>query len=127
MDDAADDVLRFQGAVGHGKQTDAAIPEIQDLYHKFVNEEYMEFIDADPTDAAHKLQEAMDLIWVTIGYCNSRGWDVSGAWNCLRESNMSKLQVDSVTGELKRRADGKILKPEGWKKPDFSPFVNGVK
>jgi len=71
------------------------------------------------------LQEAMDLIWVTLGYCNSRGWDVTGAWDELFRSNMSKLQVDGVTGKLKRRDDGKILKPENWQKPNFTPFVNG--
>jgi len=125
MDDAAEDVREFQERVGH---VDGALefstPEIQDLYHTFVEEEYKEFMDATDSDA-HKLQEAMDLIWVTLGYCNSRGWDVTGAWDELFRSNMSKLQVDGVTGKLKRRDDGKILKPENWQKPNFEPFVNG--
>lgn len=125
MDEAAEDVMEFQTEVGHvdGTGVQLTTEEIQSLYHKFVEEEYKEFVDANSTDAAHKLQEAMDLIWVTIGYCNSRGWNVPGAWHELYRSNMSKLQVDEVTGVLKRRADGKILKPEGWQKPDFSPFI----
>jgi predicted HAD superfamily Cof-like phosphohydrolase len=125
MDDAAEDVREFQERVGHvdGAGVELTTPEIQALYHTFVEEEYKEFMEA--TDAAHKLQEAMDLIWVTLGYCNSRGWDVTGAWDELFRSNMSKLQVDGVTGKLKRRDDGKILKPENWQKPNFTPFVNG--
>lgn len=126
MNVAAEDVMEFQAEVGHvdGEGVALTTPEIHALYHGFVVEEYKEFMEA--TDDAHKLQEAMDLIWVTIGYCNSRGWDVPGAWEELYRSNMSKLQVDEVTGQLKRRDDGKILKPENWQKPNFSPFVNGV-
>jgi predicted HAD superfamily Cof-like phosphohydrolase len=109
-----DDVRGFANATGNADPV---------LYARLVDEEYDEFVDA-VTDE-HKLQEAMDLVWVTLGYCIVRGWDVPGAWDELTRANMKKIQVDPVTGELKRRADGKIMKPEGWKKPDFSPYVNG--
>jgi len=109
-----EDVFRF------AKKAGAQFPE---LYAKLVDEEYTEFVDA--TDEAHKLQEAMDLIWVLLGYCITRGWDVPGAWDTLAAANMAKLQFDK-NGELKRRADGKIQKPDGWQKPDFTPFVNGA-
>lgn len=107
------DVKKFAGLVG------AQNPE---LYAKLVDEEYKEFLDAP--DDANKLQEAVDLIWVTLGYCITRGWDVPGAWEELARANMDKIQLDE-NGQLKRRADGKILKPENWQKPDFTPFVNG--
>jgi len=32
-------------------------------------------------------------------------------------------KVDPVTGKVKRREDGKILKPEGWTPPDLSKFT----
>ena len=96
-------------------------PKTVGIYENLVDEEYAEFVDA--LEDHHKLNEAMDLIWVTLGYCIARGWDVEGAWNTLTTANMAKLQVDLVTGHLKRRADGKIQKPEGWQKPDFTPFV----
>lgn len=129
MREGAEDVLKFQAAVGHVLPNEVTGDEstvaVQDLYHKFVSEEYREFIEANPADAPHKLQEAMDLIWVILGYCNTRGWDTAGAWSELFRSNMSKLQVDPTTGQLARRSDGKILKPENWRKPDFTPFVGG--
>jgi len=37
-------------------------------------------------------------------------------WNLVQSANMAK--VDSVTGKVKRREDGKILKPDGWIAPD---------
>jgi predicted HAD superfamily Cof-like phosphohydrolase len=96
-------------------------PEVIRLYKDLVDEEYKEFIEA-PSDA-NKLQESMDLIWVVLGYCLARGWNVESAWKELTRANMSKLQVDPATGQLRRRADGKILKPEGWRGPDMTPFV----
>lgn len=119
-----DDVFEFIEAVGPldgytGRPND---DRLVDIYSNLVDEEYQEFISA-PNDA-NKLNEAMDLCWVVLGYCIARGWDTEGAWKELTRSNMSKLQVDPATGKLKRRADGKILKPEGWKGPDFTPFIN---
>jgi len=98
-------------------------PKTVGIYQDLVDEEYEEFVDA-VTDE-EKLDGAMDLIWVVLGYCIARGWNVEGAWEEVRRTNMAKLQVDPATGVLKRRADGKILKPEGWTGPNLTPFVNG--
>jgi len=119
-----DDVFGFIEVVGQvdehtGRVTDSNTIEI---YSNLVDEEYKEFIEA-PFDA-DKLNEAMDLVWVTIGYCIAREWDVEGAWKELTKANMAKLQVDPATGYLKRRDDGKILKPAGWVKPDMTTFLN---
>lgn len=121
----SDDVFDFIESIGQvdgftGRTNGS--DEIVKIYSNLVDEEYKEFITA-PTDE-NKLNEAMDIIWVALGYCIARGWDVEGAWKELTRSNMSKLQVDAVTGQLRRRADGKLLKPEGWKGPDFRPFLN---
>jgi predicted HAD superfamily Cof-like phosphohydrolase len=51
----------------------------------------------------------------------SRGWDCENIWDEGAKSNLSK--IDPVTGRVKRREDGKILNPEGWKPPDFTKFA----
>lgn len=122
-----DDVFEFIAAVGQvdghtGRVTEENTTRI---YSDLVDEEYEEFVAA-VTDE-EKLDGAMDLIWVVLGYCIARGWDIPGAWEEVRRTNMAKLQVDPVTGRLKRRSDGKILKPEGWTGPNLTPFVNGDK
>lgn len=48
-------------------------------------------------------------------------YDIIGAWNEVVTNNMSK--VCKETGKVIKRDDGKILKPEGWKPPDFSKYV----
>ena len=61
------------------------------------------------------------MIWVIIGYMLSKGYDVEGAWDEGARSNLAK--IDTVTGKVIKREDGKVLKPDGWKKPDFSKFT----
>ena len=121
-----DDVFEFIAEIGQVDGYTGRVEGTHDvvgIYKNLIDEEYKEFVEA-PNDA-NKLNEAMDLVWVVLGYCITRGWDTQGAWDELTRANMSKLQADPVTGVLKRRADGKILKPDNWKPGDFTPFVNG--
>lgn len=93
-----------------------------ELYAKLINEEFNEFLDGYANDDEVEMLDAcMDSIWVILAFCHMKGYNVQGAWDEVLKTNMSK--VDPVTGKVKRRSDGKILKPEGWKEPDLSKFV----
>ena len=92
------------------------------LYQKLIREEFDEFVrDYYAGDDVGQLDGCMDLIWVTLGYCYMKGFDVSGAWAEVARSNLSK--IDPVTGKVIKRNDGKVLKPEGWTPPELKPFV----
>ena len=92
------------------------------LYHRLINEEYDEFITArNQNNNVETLDACFDMMWVIIGYMLSKGYDVEGAWDEGAKSNLAK--IDEVTGKVIKRADGKVLKPEGWKKPDFSKYI----
>jgi predicted HAD superfamily Cof-like phosphohydrolase len=93
-----------------------------DLYMKLIQEEYTELMDAEAvSDDAEICDACFDLMWVLVGYMKSRGWDCEEIWDEGAQSNLSK--IDPVTLRVKRREDGKILKPEGWKPPNFAKFV----
>ena len=51
--------------------------------------------------------------------------DPQKAWNEVIATNIAK--IDSKTGKVKKRADGKILKPEGWQPPNLSKFTTHLK
>jgi len=92
------------------------------LYKKLIDEEYHEFLEAFYTDdTVEEIDACFDMMWVIIGYMKSRGWDCENIWDEGAKSNLSK--IDPTTGLVRRREDGKILKPEGWKPPDFTKFV----
>ena len=111
------DVLTFLNACDQ-KPSDDNI----DLYYELISEEYDEFLEAViQKNDVEQLDACMDMIWVILGYCHMKGYDIPGAWSEVTRTNLSK--IDATTGKVRRREDGKILKPEGWKEPDFSKYI----
>lgn len=93
-----------------------------ELYMRLIEEEYDELGEANyEDDPVEELDACCDLIWVTIGYALSRGWDITGAFNEVARSNMSK--IDAATGKVLKRADGKVLKPDTFSPPDLQQFI----
>jgi hypothetical protein len=62
----------------------------------------------------------LDIIVVCVGAGHSAGFPMEAGWAEVVRSNMAK--VDSETGTVRRREDGKILKGPGYFKPDLSKF-----
>lgn len=117
------DVNVFLNAVG---QTVPGTPttetDLARLYKKLIVEEFSEFVTADiENDDVERIDACFDMMWVIVGYMKSRGWDCNGIWDEGAQSNLSK--IDPNTGMVRRREDGKILKPEGWQPPDFTKFI----
>jgi predicted HAD superfamily Cof-like phosphohydrolase len=118
------DVTVFLKAVGQETPSfaQATVSDQAELYKKLIKEEVEEFWEAEAvSDDVEQIDACFDMMWVIVGYMKSRGWDCEKIWDEGAKSNLSK--IDPVTGLVKRREDGKILKPEGWKPPDFTKFV----
>ena len=115
-----DDVHKF--LVACGQTANMPNPSQAELYKKLIQEEVKEFWDAEAvSDEVEEIDACFDMIWVIVGYMKSRGWDCEGIWDEGAKSNLCK--IDAKTGKVIKREDGKILKPEGWKPPDFKKFV----
>ena len=108
-----------------GQDYPAAPSEQNDLSRLYLNliiEEYNEFRDAIAAqDDTEQLDACFDMIWVIVGHMKARGWDCEASWDEGALSNLAKIY--KTTGKVIRREDGKILKPEGWKPPNFEKFV----
>ncbi len=92
------------------------------LYHKLIIEEYKEYLAARlAKDDVEQIDACFDMIWVIVGYMLSRGWNCDAIWDEGALSNLRK--IDKETKKVLKRDDGKVMKPEGWKPPDFSQFV----
>lgn len=93
-----------------------------ELYVKLINEECNELIDAiTNNDRVETLDALIDIIVVTIGAVHSMGADAEGAWKEVMSTNFAK--IDKETGKVRKREDGKVLKPIGWAPPNLEPFV----
>ena len=94
-----------------------------ELYNELIQEELGELYAGQSDDnEVEEFDAVLDLIVVLIGYGHSRGWPMDAGWAEVMRSNMAK--IDPATGAVRRRADGKILKPEGWTPPDLDSLIH---
>ena len=94
------------------------------MYIKLINEEHQEFLEATlAEDRVEQLDALIDILVVTIGAIHSAGFDAEGAWKEVMKTNFAK--VDHDTGKVRKREDGKVLKPIGWKSPELAQFIKG--
>lgn len=100
--------------------------EAEKLADRLIGEEYTELSNErfylGSSEDSNAIKEALDLIYVTAQYLNvTIGPDkAKECWDALQENNMSKC----VDGKLVKREDGKVLKPECYKKLDLGEILD---
>lgn len=88
------------------------------LRDDILQEEVNELRDAISENDIVEVADALaDIVYVTVGTALEFGIPLDRVWSEVHRSNMAK--VDPVTGKVRRRSDGKVLKPEGWLPPDI--------
>lgn len=128
-------VRRFMEAGRQEVNDYPAIPsqEATQLRHNLLAEEYWEYVAADnnfelaratgePVSDHHfiDLADALaDMVYVIAGTAITYGIDLDEALREVCRSNDTKI----VDGQLIRRGDGKILKPEGYEPPDLAAVL----
>jgi predicted HAD superfamily Cof-like phosphohydrolase len=91
------------------------------MYISLIKEEYDELTVAiNNSDQIETLDALIDILVVTIGAIHSMGADGEGAWKEVMRSNFSKVGED---GKVRKREDGKVLKPVGYSPPELKPFI----
>jgi len=93
------------------------------MYVNLIEEEHIELKEALATnDQVETLDALIDILVVTIGAIHSAGYDAEGAWKEVMKTNFAK--VDKETGKVRKREDGKVLKPLGWVAPNLAPYIS---
>ncbi len=81
------------------------------------------------------LDGIIDMLYVTIGTGLYFGFDnkhdskesvFETAWKRVQIANMQKIPVKSAN-ESKRNIVFDLIKPDSWKKPDFTDLINNIK
>jgi len=92
------------------------------LYYDLISEEFTELNAAVLAgDRVEQLDALLDILVVTAGAIHSMGADGEGGWKEVMSTNFAK--IDKQTGKVRKREDGKVLKPLGWVPPNLEPFV----
>ena len=92
------------------------------LYTRLIAEEVEELTEAvKANDKVEIFDALLDIIVVCIGAGHSAGLPMDAGWAEVVRSNMAK--VDPDTGFVKKRTDGKIMKPPGWTPPMLAGLI----
>lgn len=113
MSDIQSDVTDFHRKFGLLVGYGPAIPDKKTvaLRDELIREETQEVRDGIQLDDLVLIADGIvDSMYVLIGTAVSYGIDLAPIWEAVHQANMAK----EGGGE---RADGKILKPSGWKAP----------
>lgn len=92
------------------------------MYKNLIEEEFQELQSAYDMEA--ELDALIDILVVTIGALHSAGFDAEGAWREVMRSNLSK--IDKETGMVRKRDDGKVLKPISYSPPNLTPYLRKI-
>ena len=93
------------------------------LYLDLMEEEWKELqVALANKDRVEQLDALLDFIVVTTGAIHSAGFDGEGGWKEVMRTNFAK--IDKETGKVRKREDGKVLKPLGWTPPDLEPYMS---
>ena len=93
------------------------------LYCDLISEEFSELEQARANnDQVEQLDALIDIIVVTVGAIHSAGFDAEGAWKEVMKTNFAKIDKD--TGKVRKREDGKVLKPILWQAPQLAQFIS---
>jgi predicted HAD superfamily Cof-like phosphohydrolase len=91
------------------------------LYVSLIEEEAGELAEAIAAhDQVETLDALIDILVVTIGAIHSMGSDAEGAWKEVMSTNFAKI---GENGKVRKREDGKVLKPIGWVPPNLTKFI----
>lgn len=115
LQDAVDDVRDFHVAMGVPVAETLVVPDrhARRLRMRLIHEEADELLKAiDAGDVVETADGIADLVYVALGAALEFGIPIEEVWHEVQRSNMAKVGGG-------RRADGKILKPEGWRPPDI--------
>jgi hypothetical protein len=61
---------------------------------------------------AEQADALVDIYYYSLNCASKKGVNLSSIFGIVHAANMAKR--DPATGQFLRRADGKIIKPEGW-------------
>jgi predicted HAD superfamily Cof-like phosphohydrolase len=92
------------------------------MYVGLIEEEKKELEQALlDNNRVEQLDALIDILVVTVGAIHSMGADGEGAWKEVMSTNFAK--IDKLTGKVRKREDGKVLKPIGWVSPKLNQYL----
>lgn len=109
---------RFNALIG--EKPSAPLDDHVALRISLIQEEFDELKEAMvQADLVEVADAVADLLYVIYGTAISYGIDIRPVFDEVHRTNMAKVGGGT-------RADGKVLKPEGWQPPNIAAILEGM-
>jgi predicted HAD superfamily Cof-like phosphohydrolase len=87
------------------------------LRHVLLRDEFEEYVLAENESNFAEVADALgDMAYIIAGTALEYGIPLDRVLDAIHKANMAKLGPD---GKPIKRADGKVVKPDGWQPPDI--------
>lgn len=79
-------------------------------------------VNVDEIDVIEAQMDAVaDIMYYLLDFCTKQGYNIDRIMDLVHGANMAKRHED---GKFHKRADGKVIKPKGWKEADSKTEVS---
>jgi predicted HAD superfamily Cof-like phosphohydrolase len=93
----------------------------RELRMSLLKEEFQEYVQAEEDSDIVAVADALaDMLYIIFGTAHAYNIPLDEIFSEVHSTNMAKV---GKNGKVKRREDGKILKPEGWEAPQISKMI----
>lgn len=119
-------VQEFHDAFGVPVLRVPQLPDVErrELRRRLLLEEFEEYADAEGLNDLAEIADALgDMAYIIAGTALEYGIPLDRVVEAIHAANMAKLGPD---GKPLKRADGKVIKPEGWQPPDIERALFGA-
>lgn len=105
------------------------LPALPDLRRRrlraaLLREEFNEYLRAEEVDDMLGIADGLgDMAYIIAGTALEYGIPLDRVLDAIHAANMAKLGPD---GKPLKRADGKVIKPEGWQPPNIEAVLADV-
>merc|ERR1712154_117051 len=114
-----DELLELYSTVLHPRQAKSAMVEM------IKNAKNVEKMNVSPNRLHEVIAEQgdafVDIWYYSLNAMAKKGVNLSKIFELVHDANMAKK--DPMTGKFKKRDDGKILKPNGWRAPNVAAEI----
>ena len=115
-----DEIMELTATVATPEESKAALKGFVDNSKDIAKEEYAEG-PGGSEQIANQADALVDSYYYSLNAACKSGINMSKVFGKVHGANMAKR--DAKSGEFLKRADGKIIKPEGWCAPDIEAEI----
>merc|ERR1719174_1349612 len=111
-----DEMLELWATLKESDESKAALTKLVNEAESLPKEVYSDDQQGMINQVAAQADALVDIQYYMLNCAAKKGFNMSSIFGVVHAANMAKRNPD--TGRFEKNADGKVIKPPGWKPPN---------